>query len=144
MEAIRGAWSWPTDALGRLAARIVPGARRREVAGAVIVEDGRFDRLFRLVPDHPNAMTFGSTVLARVRLDPAIVAHELAHVAQYRRLGPLFFPLYLLRPLCGALRHRHHYLGNPFEVEAMRAAERSRRADADGVDAGEGRRGAAG
>ena len=123
------AWQWANDALGRLAAGTVSGAPRREIGGAVVLADPRFDRLFRFVPNHPRAMTFGSTVVARERLDDAVVVHELTHVAQYRRFGPLYLPLYLLGAAWGRLRHGHSYLGNPFEVEAMQAAERSRASD---------------
>lgn len=126
-RGFRRAWRWPNDALGRLAAATVRGARRREIRGASIVEDPRFDRLFRLVPNHPTAMTFGSTVVARRHLDEATVSHELTHVDQYGRFGPLFLPLYLLGAAWGLLRHRESYVGNPFEKQAMRAAEESRR-----------------
>ena len=88
-----------------------------------ILEDARFDRLFRLVPNHPRAMTFGSTVVARAELDEALVAHELTHVAQYRRFGPFYLPLYLLGAAWGLLRHGDSYLANPFEREAMRVAQ---------------------
>ena len=124
---IRRAWRWPNDALGRLAAATVQGAGRRQISGVSIVEDPRFDRLFRLVPNHPTAMTFGSTVVARRQLDEATVSHELTHVAQYARLGPFFLPLYLLGAAWGLFRHGESYLANPFEKRAMRAAEESRR-----------------
>ncbi len=119
---IAEAWRWPNDALGRLAGGIVSGARRRTVDGAEIHEDPAYDRLFRLVPRHPRAMTFGSTVIAREPLDVAAVTHECTHVSQYRRYGPLYLPLYLLGAAWGVARHRDMYLGNPFEAQAMRAA----------------------
>ena len=123
MDADR-VWTWPNDALGRLAAAMVPAAARREVDGATFVEDHRFGRLFRLFPNRPSAMTFGSTVVASRRLDDALVAHELAHVRQYRRFGPLYLGLYVLGSAWGAVRHGQSYLGNPFEIEAMEVARR--------------------
>ena len=117
-------WRWSNDALGRLAAEIVPDAARREIDGATFVEDPRFGRVFRLFPNRPSAMTFGSTVVASRRLDDALVAHELAHVRQYRRFGPLYLGLYLLGAAWGAVRRGQSYLGNPFEIEAMEAARR--------------------
>ncbi|MDQ3880955.1 MAG: DUF4157 domain-containing protein [Chloroflexota bacterium] len=119
-----GWWQRPNDALGRLAASLVAGASRRQVADATLHEDARYDRLFRLVPRHPTAMTFGSTIVARRRLDAASIAHELAHVAQYRRFGPLYLIVYLAGASWGWLRHGDSYAGNPFEARAM-AAERT-------------------
>lgn len=119
------AWEAPNDALGRLAAGIVAGAPRRSIDGVTVVEDPRFGRLFRLVPNRPSAMTFGSTVVARRRLDASLAAHELTHVAQYRRFGPFFAAVYLLGAAWGAVRHRQSYFGNPLEVAAMRAGKRA-------------------
>ncbi len=118
-------WRSLNEVLGHLAAGIVRGAPRRSVAGATLVEDERFDRLFRLVPKRPSAMTFGSTIVARRRLEPPLVAHELAHVAQYTRFGPFYLPLYLLGAAWGLLRHRDFYRGNPFEAAAIEAQRKS-------------------
>ena len=119
------AWRWPNDALGRLAGALVPDAAARRIGGATVFEDPRYDRLFRIVPRHPTAMTFGSTVVARRPLDDALVVHELAHVEQYRRFGPLYLPLYLAGAAWGLLRYRDSYNGNPFEARAMAAARAS-------------------
>ncbi len=130
MTALAAAWRWPNEALGRLAGSIVRRAPRRFVQladppiGAVLVEHPRFERLFRLVPNRPSAMTFGSTVIGRRRLDRALIVHELTHVAQFRRWGAAYLPLYLVGAAWGWLRYRQSYLGNPFEVRAMRAAAR--------------------
>lgn len=119
-------WRWPNEVLGRLAATLAPGARPRRVGDTIFLVDDRFDRLFRIVPRHPTAMTFGSTVIARTVLDDALIAHELTHVQQYGRLGPLYLPLYLLGALWGLLRHRDSYTGNPFEAAALAAARGQR------------------
>ena len=115
-------WRSPNEALGRLAGAIVSRSSRRTVRGATILEDPRYDRLFRLVPRHPTAMTFGSTIVARRPLDDPLVAHELTHVEQYHRWGPLYLPLYLLGATWGLIRHRDSYTGNPFEARAMAVA----------------------
>ncbi|MFN2484996.1 MAG: hypothetical protein ABR509_08775 [Candidatus Limnocylindria bacterium] len=115
-------WQTPLDALGALAASIAPHAPCRGVGGALLFEDDRYDRLFRLIPTHPTAMTFGSTIVARRSLDEATVVHELTHVDQYRRFGPLYLALYVLGAAWGQLRHGDLYHGNPFEARAVRAA----------------------
>ena len=116
------AWRWPNDALGRLAAAIVPTAARRSVRDVSVHEDARYDRLFQRTPRHPTAMTFGATIVARRSLDDVLLAHELAHVEQYRRWGPLYLPLYLLGAAWGRVRHGDSYTGNPFEARAMASA----------------------
>ena len=47
--------------------------------------------------------------------------HELVHVRQYERWGPVFIPAYLLSSLCLWLRGRDAYFDNPFEREAYDA-----------------------
>jgi hypothetical protein len=44
--------------------------------------------------------------------------HELVHVAQYERWGPLFVPAYLACSAWMWLIGRDPYLDNPFEEEA--------------------------
>ena len=45
-------------------------------------------------------------------------AHELVHVRQYERWGPLFVPAYLLSSAYFLIRGCDPYLDNPFEREA--------------------------
>jgi hypothetical protein len=67
-----------------------------------------------------NAITFGHTVLARSKQDlDGTRSHELVHVRQYERWGPLFIPAYLLCYFTLWLRGRHPYFDNPFEREAF-------------------------
>ncbi|HMO84113.1 MAG TPA: hypothetical protein PKC18_04240 [Lacipirellulaceae bacterium] len=49
-------------------------------------------------------------------------AHELVHVRQYERWGPLFVPAYLACSAVIWLRGGDAYLDNPFEREAFAAA----------------------
>ena len=67
-----------------------------------------------------SAVTFGHTILARDRdaLD-AGRRHELVHVRQYERWGPLFVPAYLLSWLLLWLCGKNAYFDNPFEREAF-------------------------
>jgi hypothetical protein len=62
------------------------------------------------------AITFGHVVLSNRPVQGSLLLHELHHVRQYERLGPLYLPLYVLIWIfTGYLRH-------PFE-EAARLAE---------------------
>lgn len=67
-----------------------------------------------------RAITFGHVILSVDRLDEATLDHELVHVAQYEKWGPLFVPLYLLASLRALLGGGHFYRGNAFEVAAHR------------------------
>ena len=69
------------------------------------------------------AITFGHVVLGQTRhyLD-ACRNHELVHVRQYERWGPMFIPAYLAWSLYLWIRGRNPYLDNPFEIEAYREA----------------------
>lgn len=75
-------------------------------------------RVFPLIAG-AAAVTFGHTILAR-DLDALETTrrHEMVHVRQYERLGPLFVPAYLLCWVALRLRGKDPYLDNPFEREA--------------------------
>lgn len=65
------------------------------------------------------AMTLGHVVLARSRAAAEIARdHELVHVAQYERWGPLFVPAYALCSIWVWLQGGRPYLDNPFERDA--------------------------
>ncbi len=74
------------------------------------------------------AITLGHTILGRTPgdLDRART-HELVHVAQYERWGPVFVPAYLLSSLYLTLKGKDPYLDNPFEKEAYGVSHPSRR-----------------
>ncbi len=71
-----------------------------------------------------RAITFGHVVLSVDALDEATLRHELVHVAQYEKWGPLFVPLYLLASARAALGGGHHYRDNHFEHAASLPALR--------------------
>ena len=50
----------------------------------------------------------------------AFLGHELVHVRQYERWGPLFPILYLGSSLLQKLKGRDPYFGNHFEQEARK------------------------
>jgi hypothetical protein len=61
------------------------------------------------IPVH--AQTLGRYVFARERLSDRIVAHEIEHVRQWQRLGPLFLPAYVASSGLALLRGRDPYRG---------------------------------
>jgi hypothetical protein len=69
------------------------------------------------------AITLGHHIFAWRRLDAAELAHELAHVGQWRRHGPTFAFIYLLESWRSWRAGTGWYSGNRFEVEAKAAGE---------------------
>ncbi|MGH2456053.1 MAG: hypothetical protein ACRDHD_07335 [Candidatus Limnocylindria bacterium] len=76
----------------------------------------------RLVLPDWVAITLGRHIWAWRDLSPRELAHELAHVAQWRRHGPAFAVVYLGASLASWRAGTGWYRGNRFEVEARRAA----------------------
>ncbi len=72
----------------------------------------------------PNwlAITVGRWILAWRPLDAAELAHELAHVRQWRRFGLLFIPRYLRASRRASNGGGDRYRDNAFEREAEAAA----------------------
>ena len=89
-------WALPATVVGLLLAALSLG-RGQWRNGALWVEANRGLGALVARRGSPGATTFGSVVLLwhPERLSPALEAHELVHVDQYRLLGVLFFPLYL-------------------------------------------------
>ena len=116
-------WASPATLLGLEAGGIgllTGGAVQRH--GRVLEFHGGFVRW--LLERTPNgqfvmSMTLGHTILGKT--DAALHIsrdHELVHVRQYERWGPLFIPAYLLASLYQRLAGRDAYRDNPFEREA--------------------------
>jgi hypothetical protein len=77
--------------------------------------------LDRIVPVEGGvmALTLGHTILGRSQTALDIArTHELVHVRQYERWGPLFIPAYLLASFWLWVRGRDPYRDNPFERAA--------------------------
>lgn len=68
------------------------------------------------------AITIGRDILAWRALDRRELAHELAHVEQWRRFGAWFAVRYLAASFAAWRAGRGWYHGNHFEEEARRAA----------------------
>jgi len=118
-------WASPWTLLG-LCVGIVglaTGGRVRRRGPVVEFHGGAVAGLLKVLPVGPIAMTLGHVILGRTEagLDAAR-SHELVHVRQYERWGPLFVPAYLLCSLKLWLSGRDAYHDNPFEREAYQIA----------------------
>jgi hypothetical protein len=108
-------WTSPNTFLGLLLG-LLAFQRPRQAEGILIFDAHvrGFNRALRLF--RRAAITYGHVVLSNRRVEGRLLVHELHHVRQYERLGPLYIPLYVLIWLfMGYKRH-------PFE-EAARLAE---------------------
>lgn len=121
-------WAAPTTLLGALMipVALLSGGRVRAVLGIIEVYGGAVALFLRhVVPlrGGATAMTLGHVVLGlnREALERTR-AHELVHVRQCERWGPLFIPAYLLAGAWALLRGRDPYRDNPFEREAFAKA----------------------
>ena len=108
-------WAAANTLVGLAGAATVRG-RRRLVGGVLVVEDARGGLAAFLRWRGFSAITLGHVIVANRPLDARLLAHELGHVAQHERWGPLFYPAYLAASLAG-------YRRNPFEAAAERAAD---------------------
>ena len=115
-RVVRFIWAGPWSLVGLA---LSPFFRRRYVwRGILLCEGASWPR--RLGWRY-SAITFGHVVLATEPLDDDTLRHELIHVEQYERWGPLFVPAYLVASVRVALQGHHAYRDNPFEVAARRS-----------------------
>jgi hypothetical protein len=120
--AILWASPWTLFGLANGLVALATGGRVRRV-GRVLEFSGGWAALFlKTLPlvAGASAVTFGHAILGRSpdALDHAR-AHELVHVRQYERWGPIFVPAYLGCWAILWLRGKNPYLDNPFEREAF-------------------------
>jgi hypothetical protein len=107
-------WAAPNSLVGLLGA-LTTASRPTRCRGVLLIEGSRLGLARFLAWRGFTAITLGHVIVANQPLDDHLLAHELAHVAQHERWGPLFYPAYLLTSLAG-------YRRNPFERAAERAA----------------------
>jgi hypothetical protein len=114
LRALGYVWALPNTVLGLLLGLMSFQLPRLD-GGVVVFDRARRGFLWAFGRSRWRAITLGHVVLATRRLEGHLRAHELAHVRQHARLGPLFLPSYL------ALHMFTGYKQNPFEMAAMRA-----------------------
>ncbi|MEO8323028.1 MAG: hypothetical protein ABI571_02700 [Actinomycetota bacterium] len=88
---------------------------RRIVDGVLLCEGASWPARLRW---RFTAITFGHVVLSVDDLPEETLRHELVHVRQYERWGPLFIPAYLGASVVAVARGGHRYRDNHFEVAA--------------------------
>lgn len=125
-------WALPLSVFGLMLALPIWIARGRirRVSGkipALLVRGRLGDRLLARHPFGPMAaMASGHIIIARQQgLTPQTLAHELAHVRQAARWGPLFPLAYLAASLWAVLHGRRAYWHNHFEIAARKAEKHS-------------------
>jgi len=123
LQTARFLWASPYTALGLaigLLGLITGG--RTQVRGRIIeFHGGAVCWFLTRLPGRPYAMaiTFGHTVLGQSEAALDICReHEMVHVRQYERWGPLMGPAYLLSSLVLWLVGKDAYRDNPFERQA--------------------------
>jgi hypothetical protein len=116
-------WASPYTLLGLLIGGIglATGGRARRKGRAIEFHGGFVTWFVRHLPlgEFTLAFTLGHTVLGQTEaaLDVAH-AHEMVHVRQYEKWGPLMGVAYLGASLLLWLAGRDPYRDNPFEREA--------------------------
>ena len=114
----------PGDLLGVAVMRLsgIPAPTRRvalpDGTEALLVEDRRASLYLDHVPLKPYAQTLGRYVVARGQLPDGTIRHELEHVRQWSRLGPLYLMAYGLESMRVILMGGHRYFDNRYELAA--------------------------
>ena len=122
---LRLLWASPATLLGLLigVVGLATGGSARRVGRTIEFHGGLVAWLLDHLPIKALALTLGHVILGRSDAALDICRqHELVHVRQYERWGPLFIPAYLLCSLVLLVRGRDYYRDNPFERAAYREA----------------------
>ena len=114
LGALGYVWALPNTILGLLLG-VLSFQRPRLDRGVVVFDRANRGFLWAFGKSRWRAITLGHVILATRRLEGSLRDHELTHVRQHARLGPLFLPSYL------ALHVFTGYGRNPFETAAARS-----------------------
>ena len=110
-------WAGPTTLLGLAAALASLAPPHREGPILLCRSNRGFARWF-LIRRGYSAITLGHLLLVTTEPTPTILRHEMVHVRQAERWGPLFVPVYLIAMLAARLHGKDPYWDNMFETEA--------------------------
>lgn len=121
-------WASPLSLAGLLVS-LASGARPQVREGVLVFPgvQGAAEWLLRVRGFQATA--WGHVVIARSDPSPSLLAHELVHVRQAERLGPLFAPLY------GILYLAYGYARHPMERAARLGGRRAYPRGVDGLRA---------
>ncbi|MFK7822225.1 MAG: hypothetical protein AB8G99_26250 [Planctomycetaceae bacterium] len=112
-------WALPNTSIGLVMGGVgLATGGRVQRHGVVLEFHGGFVTLFMRII-RKAGMTLGYVILGPDTESLNIArAHELVHVEQYGRWGPLFLPAYVLSSLVQWLKGKRPYRDNFLEVEA--------------------------
>jgi len=118
-------WTAPWTSVGLLVGLVglITGGGVQRCGRVVEFYGGAVAWLLGRLPIRPMGLTLGHVILglSPVALD-VVRRHEMVHVAQYERWGPLFVPAYLGCSLVLWIQRKDAYRDNPFEREAFEEA----------------------
>ncbi len=115
-------WASPTSVVALLIGLIgLPfGTHVHRKDGTLEFHGGLVEWLLSRTPVDAAAMALGHVIWGRSQATLDFCReHELVHVRQYERWGPLFLPMYLIFSVTMWFRGKHPYYDNPFEREAF-------------------------
>ena len=126
---MRFLWTGPWSLVGLVLALTFDS--RRITHGVLLAEGARWPR--RLGWRY-RAVTLGHVVLCVDEADERLLDHELVHVRQYERWGPLFVPVYAAASVVAKARGGRAYADNHFEAAARASAGAQQRRFVKGDD----------
>lgn len=113
VRILRYVWAAPVTVVGAVFSL---GFKRRFIVRGVLVGEGA--RWPRRLGWHYRAITLGHCVLCVDEIDPELMAHEMVHVRQFERWGPLLLFAYPAASVRAVASGGHHYRDNHFEAQA--------------------------
>lgn len=140
LSILQYVWAFPSTLIGLVIGGLglLTGGHVQRQGAVFEFYGGSVRWMLESFPNQVMAMTIGYTVMGVTDAALDIARdHEMVHVAQYGRWGPLFIPAYVIGSLWAKFKGGRAYRDNPFEVEAYAKAPINR-PPADGHDHGAG------